>query len=712
MWNLEVTHITLFNINNKNNKSSFIISYLNKLQMNTNNNIPKEKALSILNNIHSATGLGMTYITLSHFNYPESGKESNVYATSAFALKRSRSSKEDLENRLNILQFSDLIIFYIKRHLVKEAPYIDLDIASYNKTSSLKVVVIDYDYFFSKQYLKHLDILSNNDRGPCVQIVLITESLNWSLIKTGLKKHNINLNSGNNALKRVLSPNQFLLSKVIMLIYGFNTTLVERSFRYLARNKAFSGSLFDYTDKNNQIFVDSFPYGDSSCTSASEANNGSNNNNNSQSTNNNNNNYVSNNTTSDIKKETLGVSCRSNNSPAKPQKRGFHSKLATPSTLFSNSKEGLFMMRSFSTSLSSSGALKNYMIEQMDDNWDDYNLDDDTWMAPYLSDRKDADREERERRKEREEVSVSVSLDMWNKINKLDSIKKDKRIVDPRSGLYKKMGIPKWIHINYSNKLIPKPDMLFITSFIDFNYKKAYFSLRSILFKTTFRDFYYVSLYYYKLNNTTVKSNYYLYLINTPDNLLYSFCLEQIEYYYSHLYKRIARRNGNMFLASSKEYKYELLSLYHDLGKRLVWYCLKYMYTQYINHFKNLSITGESYKKYTITVLDKKLELDFFLSFTDFKNILIKELFDLDTGDLIKYGKDMYLFTLFNIFVYNSINNKIKDYNSKELKVKSKALVNVIKPNLGYLGGYYPSRNEMNKSIIKLDFNNIEKLVI
>lgn len=134
------------------------------------------------------------------------------------------------------------------------------------------------------------------------------------------------------------------------------------------------------------------------------------------------------------------------------------------------------------------------------------------------------------------------------------------------------------------------------------------------------------------------------------------------------------------------------------------------MYTQYINHFKNLSITGESYKKYTITVLDKKLELDFFLSFTDFKNILIKELFDLDTGDLIKYGKDMYLFTLFNIFVYNSINNKIKDYNSKELKVKSKALVNVIKPNLGYLGCYYPSRNEMNKSIIKLDFNNIEKI--
>jgi len=310
-----------------------------------NNNIPKEKALNILNNIHSATGLGMTFIALSHFNYPESGKESNVYATSAFALKRSRSSKEDLENRLNILQFSDLIIFYIKRHLVKEAPYIDLDIASYNKTSSLKVVVIDYDYFFSKEYLKHLDILSNNDRGPCVQIVLITESLNWSLIKTGLKKHNINLNSGNNTLKRVLSPNQFLLSKVIMLIYGFNTTLVERSFRYLARNKAFSGSLFDYTDKNNQIFIDSFPYGDSSCTSTSEANNGSNNNNNnSQSTNNNS--VSSNNTTSDIKKETLGVSCRSNNSPAKVHKRGLHSS-SLPVNYNNNNSSSIYYINIF-----------------------------------------------------------------------------------------------------------------------------------------------------------------------------------------------------------------------------------------------------------------------------------------------------------------------------------------------------------------------------
>jgi hypothetical protein len=66
-----------------------------------------------------------------------------------------------------------------------------------------------------------------------------------------------------------------------------------------------------------------------------------------------------------------------------------------------------------------------------------------------------------------------------------------------------------------------------------------------------------------------MKNNYYLYLINTADNLLYSFCLEQIEYYYSHLYERTVKVNapGEMFLAPCKDYKYELVSLYHDLVK-------------------------------------------------------------------------------------------------------------------------------------------------
>ena len=43
------------------------------------------------------------------------------------------------------------------------------------------------------------------------------------------------------------------------------------------------------------------------------------------------------------------------------------------------------------------------------------------------------------------------------------------------------------------------------------------------------------------------------------------------------------------------------------------------MYTQYINYFSSLAVKGESYKRYKVNILDRKFELDFFLSFTEFK---------------------------------------------------------------------------------------------
>lgn len=137
------------------------------------------------------------------------------------------------------------------------------------------------------------------------------------------------------------------------------------------------------------------------------------------------------------------------------------------------------------------------------------------------------------------------------------------------------------------------------------------------------------------------------------------------------------------------------------------------MYTEYIDHFKNLGITGEAYNKYNISILDRRLELDLLLSFTEFKNKLIKELFGLDTGDLIEYVYNIYKFTLFNIYLFNSISNKIKDCDLKssntKFKSESKAIVNIFKPNIGTLGSYCPSRNEIKKSTIKLDFNTIKE---
>jgi hypothetical protein len=81
-------------------------------------------------------------------------------------------------------------------------------------------------------------------------------------MKTAFKKFNMDINSGNNTLKRLLSPNQFLLSKIIMAFYDCNTSIVSESFNDLSHNKSLSRSLFDFTSPEYQEVLDSYPVKD------------------------------------------------------------------------------------------------------------------------------------------------------------------------------------------------------------------------------------------------------------------------------------------------------------------------------------------------------------------------------------------------------------------------------------------------------------------
>lgn len=74
--------------------------------------------------------------------------------------------------------------------------------------------------------------------------------------------------------------------------------------------------------------------------------------------------------------------------------------------------------------------------------------------------------------------------------------------------------------------------------------------------------------------------NYNLYLLYLADNLILSFCLEQINLYYC---------NITDIYYFNKQNKYDLISLYHKLGKRLVLYCFKYLYTKYLAESKNIN---------------------------------------------------------------------------------------------------------------------------
>jgi hypothetical protein len=78
----------------------------------------------------------------------------------------------------------------------------------------------------------------------------------------------------------------------------------------------------------------------------------------------------------------------------------------------------------------------------------------------------------------------------------------------------------------------------------------------------------------------------------------------------------------------------------------------------------------------------------------------------MDTGDIIKYGYDMYLFILYYIFIYNITDSEKSTLVDEKL---NKSLTIYVHYKTGHLGLYYPSRNEMNKSIFNLTINNILK---
>ena len=157
------------------------------------------------------------------------------------------------------------------------------------------------------------------------------------------------------------------------------------------------------------------------------------------------------------------------------------------------------------------------------------------------------------------------------------------------------------------NKVLPKPNLSFINKIIpgfrdDFGYV-----LSGDLYVSgnQFYVFSNIKLYEFKFNNLIKNNNYIWYLLNTSNNLLTSCCFEQIRHYYEHLLTH--ERPGNGYMVN--EYKYGLVSLYHKLGKRLVRYCIKSMYSQYTNHFMNLRLSGEPYKKYSIKISERNLEL-------------------------------------------------------------------------------------------------------
>lgn len=161
---------------------------------------------------------------------------------------------------------------------------------------------------------------------------------------------------------------------------------------------------------------------------------------------------------------------------------------------------------------------------------------------------------------------------------------------------------------------------------------------------------------------------------------------------------------------NKKEYKYGVISLYLFLGKNLINDCLKCHYSTYLDD-NNIKIYFKGKKRTPFIYSD-----EVFLSFKDFKCNIIKNRFnDLDTVDLMEYGRDLYLFMVFKIYILKLVTEAISplkvniyiDSHSSQINVSSlgsyttqdirnicsKDIISIINPNIGYYGKVFPSDN-------------------
>lgn len=257
------------------------------------------------------------------------------------------------------------------------------------------------------------------------------------------------------------------------------------------------------------------------------------------------------------------------------------------------------------------------------------------------------------------------------------------RTINSKSGLLNKISINKWFKMNYIN-VQNKPNNYFLDKYLV--QKDKLNTLIKFKIPKNFNFYFYQSLYHLINNNLIKKKNYFLYLKNIPVNILLIICEQQINYYYCDI---LYHPDDSLCYSSHDTFKYDIISLYHELGNRIVLYCLKYLYSNYLTK-NNIKL---KYDDDNNLILLNSTKLDF-LSFTEFKNKTIKEFFDLDTNDLIELGRDLYLFTIFNYYLCENTSK----FSSSNLNNKSLTITFPI--NVNYINFYYPSRNKINKMLI------------
>jgi hypothetical protein len=119
--------------------------------------------------------------------------------------------------------------------------------------STLSFFSVKPTIFFSKKFLTKLT--THLKENPGSNFGLIYKGFSLNTIKYGFKINGIQISGGNNTLKHILSPQQFLLSKIITIFYGNNIDLVTKSFLEISKNKSLSRAIHHFTSENDLLLL-------------------------------------------------------------------------------------------------------------------------------------------------------------------------------------------------------------------------------------------------------------------------------------------------------------------------------------------------------------------------------------------------------------------------------------------------------------------------
>lgn len=189
-------------------------------------------------------------MALSHLTF-SIDKNPTFYYSMFFTREAPDVTFDDILLRISDIYFKDLMIFTLKEDYGDSFENFK-EIIGYGN-SKLTFYNVKLDLFFSSEFMLHL--ATHLKVNPHVKIVLIYRGLSLNTVKLAFKINGIQISGGNNSLKHILSPQQYLLSKVISIIYGNNTDLVTKSFLEISKNKVLSRAIQDFTSEKDRLLL-------------------------------------------------------------------------------------------------------------------------------------------------------------------------------------------------------------------------------------------------------------------------------------------------------------------------------------------------------------------------------------------------------------------------------------------------------------------------